>query len=236
VLIAPFGSNAPLWSLANEFWYYIWFPILLILFRTRKVNLLLLAVLVVSAIVCRALLPLFACWLLGSAVFFGVRWAQRKGIALRHGRLLVLFGFSAFLIGEAAAHLVDLPYLVSAFGIALGFAIFLTTLLITRTGLPSLFSGVARYGAESSFSLYVAHYPLLLMAMALSTPGAGQAPGLLPLLYSLALMAGLVLAGWLVSWLTERNTAKVRTWGRGLFAQRRPPAEAAPVPSPAHEQ
>ena len=28
ILVEPFGSNGPLWSLAFELWYYIWFPAL----------------------------------------------------------------------------------------------------------------------------------------------------------------------------------------------------------------
>jgi peptidoglycan/LPS O-acetylase OafA/YrhL len=29
IVVSTFGSNYPLWSLANEFWYYVTFPLLL---------------------------------------------------------------------------------------------------------------------------------------------------------------------------------------------------------------
>ena len=32
----PFGSNGPLWSLANAFWYYVWFPAIYELFVRRR--------------------------------------------------------------------------------------------------------------------------------------------------------------------------------------------------------
>ena len=32
---AVFGSNGPLWSLAFEFWYYLWFPALWLLWRRQ---------------------------------------------------------------------------------------------------------------------------------------------------------------------------------------------------------
>jgi peptidoglycan/LPS O-acetylase OafA/YrhL len=36
ILMPPFGSNAPLWSLAYEAWYYVLFPFLLLAFFARS--------------------------------------------------------------------------------------------------------------------------------------------------------------------------------------------------------
>ena len=33
LIVPPFGSNGPLWSLAFEFWYYLWFPALWLALR-----------------------------------------------------------------------------------------------------------------------------------------------------------------------------------------------------------
>ena len=33
-----FGSNGPLWSLANEFWYYIWFPAVYFALKRRSLQ------------------------------------------------------------------------------------------------------------------------------------------------------------------------------------------------------
>jgi peptidoglycan/LPS O-acetylase OafA/YrhL len=36
ILVPTFGSDGPLWSLANEFWYYIMFPFVLVGLMTRS--------------------------------------------------------------------------------------------------------------------------------------------------------------------------------------------------------
>lgn len=36
ILVPPFGSNGPLWSLANEFWYYLLFPVFVLAYRQRS--------------------------------------------------------------------------------------------------------------------------------------------------------------------------------------------------------
>ncbi|MBX6359770.1 MAG: acyltransferase [Acidobacterium ailaaui] len=38
ILTTTFGSNTPLWSLANEFWYYILFPCAFLAFRKKNVQ------------------------------------------------------------------------------------------------------------------------------------------------------------------------------------------------------
>ncbi|NUA26017.1 hypothetical protein FCJ59_04220 [Cupriavidus basilensis] len=62
-----YGSNGPLWSLANEFWYYLWFPALYgawHLRRTPQVLLCVLAALVTMGLF-HGLVEGFLFWLLG---------------------------------------------------------------------------------------------------------------------------------------------------------------------------
>ena len=37
ILVPSFGGNFPLWSLANETWYYILFPLLVLVLRGRSI-------------------------------------------------------------------------------------------------------------------------------------------------------------------------------------------------------
>src|SRR5215469_16986529 len=68
-LYAPaFGSNGPLWSLTNEFWYYLWFPGLYLALTTRKVTVAAVFA-VATAVLFRPLLPGFVCWLCGAALY-----------------------------------------------------------------------------------------------------------------------------------------------------------------------
>lgn len=70
ILLPPFGSNGPLWSLSFEFWYYIMFPvcwlIIINLFRNKK--LLFLNVLLLSALLIflpTTIKTYYLIWLLG---------------------------------------------------------------------------------------------------------------------------------------------------------------------------
>ena len=102
LLVDPFGSNGPLWSLANEFWYYVWFPLLFQVLRKRTPPAAASVVALTSMIVFRQLLPGFACWLFGALLFYSTRRTperatRRMGAAAigATGLLfLVVLGFS----------------------------------------------------------------------------------------------------------------------------------------------
>jgi peptidoglycan/LPS O-acetylase OafA/YrhL len=71
IRVPTFGSDSALWSLANEFWYYLLFPLALILVRGKAVVTKVLA----AAIGCAILLLVgqtialyFAIWLFGAAI------------------------------------------------------------------------------------------------------------------------------------------------------------------------
>lgn len=72
-LTPTFGSNGPLWSLAYEFWYYILYPVLLILIirRYNKIQLILYIILFAGLvfILHRNILIYFPIWILGAITF-----------------------------------------------------------------------------------------------------------------------------------------------------------------------
>lgn len=213
-LFAPvFGSNGPLWSLANEFWYYLWFPALHISVSTRRLSPP--AVLALgSAMLFSPLLPGFLCWLCGSALYLASR---------RYGALKTRWAWVGW-IPLAALLVLDRDSGSRARDIALAVTCVIPfwqakTWRFTRGG------GVASYGARSSFSLYVTHFPLLVLAAALLGARERALPSA-PAIGACALgCAALTLAGWGFSRLTERHTRKVRQW----LAER----STRPAPGPA---
>ena len=74
IYVPTFGSNGPLWSLANEFWYYIAFPFLaLALWRRRSVPLRLVNVVLLVAVVAFMRPPIALMgiiWLMGVAIHY----------------------------------------------------------------------------------------------------------------------------------------------------------------------
>ena len=71
-LVKTFGSDGPLWSLANEFWYYMLFPCMLIAmrpgtkWRSRVVHGLVLLLMV--GLLSHPIVALFPVWLAGTAL------------------------------------------------------------------------------------------------------------------------------------------------------------------------
>jgi peptidoglycan/LPS O-acetylase OafA/YrhL len=68
------GSNVPLWSLFNEFWYYVLFPVLVAVILSAKRRSVMVVVYVGLAI--------FAAWVLGGALSGFVVWLAGGSIAL----------------------------------------------------------------------------------------------------------------------------------------------------------
>jgi peptidoglycan/LPS O-acetylase OafA/YrhL len=124
IAVAPFGTNGPLWSLAYEFWFYIWFPALWVSWRRRRPSPLL-ATLLLAWVVPNMLVG-FACWLCGAALF----WATRRsgGQSLQPLRRLWLIVASVPFLGTLIYSRlfglgdVELP-------LAITFAVLLYTLL-----------------------------------------------------------------------------------------------------------
>lgn len=209
-IAAPtFGTNGPLWSLAYEFWYYIWFPAIFLLIRGRMS--LALAALGL-ALVAADLAINFAAWLCGTGLFFAFEHVKRSGSlgSRRLGWLLIsaggaVLGTSLFygrLFGATAV----LDILVAA-----SFSIALLGVCVLGPGRASWLVRIATYGARSSFSLYLFHYPIAAFVLALALPSGRVLPDASSMLLAAGTFVGLIAAGAVLSSLTERHTHRVRT-------------------------
>lgn len=210
IAVPPFGTNGPLWSLAYEFWFYIWFPALWVSWRRRRPSPLL-ATLLLAWIVPNMLIG-FACWLCGAALFRASR--RSGGQSLPPLRCLWLIVASVPFLGTLlytrlfGLDGVEIP-------LAFTFAVLLYTLLRADLSVPHWLRPLASYGAQASFSLYVLHFPIIAFAAALllddqRLPATGA---------SIALVVGVLAVAILLSALfarhTERHTARVRSFFSG---------------------
>ena len=203
IAVPTWGSNGPLWSLAYEFWFYIWFPALALLLR-RKFSLALASL--VIAWFSPAIALGFITWLAGLALLKATttmpdqpapKWRAVAGATL----------FLAVLLLSGVRNGAAFDFVLAA-----GFAVLLYLLRTTQTRFPHFLEPLARFGRASSYSLYVVHFPLVALAGALLSGGVRMVPS--PV--SIAIVAGLTLAsaavGWAFSELTERNTDKARAF------------------------
>jgi peptidoglycan/LPS O-acetylase OafA/YrhL len=231
-----FGGNFPLWSLANETWYYILFPLLVVLFRapgralrvTCGATLLLLAALLPAAIV-----GYFAIWLLGVA-FSRIR--IECSTAQRSGWLILVAALWAYyrLTGDMNAF--TLANLLPDLGCSLVFLVLLSSLQFKAAAtskLQPLLGKIGTFFAEFSFSLYVVHVPMigLLQHWALKRWGLRELSPHEPLHFAiyLGMLAALLAGAYLSYLLFESRTYQIRRLLKRMLLQR--PAHAPVSPT-----
>jgi len=210
ILVPTFGSNGPMWSLANEFWYYVLFPCAFLALRpgTRVPSRILNAVLFLACalFVGRTILLLFPLWLLGTLL--AVIPAPRGGSLVRALASVVYFPLLFFLAKTHVVQGVPSDYILGA-----ATFVFIWLLLGARSAAPeNVGVHVARVGARFSYTLYLVHVPFLVLLAALIAGEARWQPDARHLLYGLGSLLLAIGYAYAVASLTEFRTDRVRGW------------------------
>lgn len=223
-----FGSNGPVWSLVCEWWYYVIFGACVVALTARRS---LSRAAAAATVVCVVwalgigALVLGLVWILGAAVFHLARRGYRSPPPLL---CLILFGAVTLAthalrpayVGGAAPDAVSLAY-----DVALG-ACFSALVFSVARRAPARwrFATVHRWMADFSYSLYLTHYPVILLVVAAlgprSTPAAPVSLGGPTLLAFAAAVCAAYGIAVLTSLLFERQTDRVRRAILGLFDRR----------------
>ncbi|HZY61651.1 MAG TPA: acyltransferase [Edaphobacter sp.] len=214
ISVPVFGSDGPLWSLANEFWYYLLFPLGLITLRkqfsaTQRIasGVLFLAV---AWFVRHGILQLFPVWLAGTVL--ALLPPPRIG---NRGRIIAAIIYSPLAFVFAKAH--QIPSVLSdyLFGIATFF--FLWTVLSAREPAKqnALSTRISRSLAGSSYTLYIVHVPFIVLLAALISGGIRWLPDMPHMIKALAILAAALLYAHLVASITEFHTDKIRRYIEG---------------------
>ena len=223
-LFPSFGSNGPLWSLSYEFWYYMLFP--LVMFAVVRgirpgTRLLFAAAAVVLFLFIGPVLSLyFLIWLAGVAVGLAPRQS-----GLQRGRAVLLWGLltaTVFVLALAASRVRLVPEGVpSDFLVGAGFALWLYVLVhVPQSRLSVAYVKSARTLAGFSYTLYLTHFPLLLLLRA-SLGGAKWQPDLLHLAYSVVICAVPAGFAYAVASVTEARTDVARRKVLDILSLRR---------------
>jgi len=160
-----FGSDGALWSLANEFWYYILFPLGL-LSTTRKTHkgvrsLCIIAFIATACFVGRGIMQGFPIWLLGTVLALTSRTKLSNASRILAGIIYVPL---LFWLGRAS----HLPGLTTDYVLAaVTFCMLWAMLSATAICKPSKLTNFSRAISRFSFTLYVVHTPLLVFIAAL---------------------------------------------------------------------
>lgn len=167
IAVPTFGSDDPLWSLANEFWYYLLFPALVLAF-TKKGHLSRFAyggmTFALSILLPIGMVSGFAIWLFG--VFI---WASPTITLSRRFRQVVITLFAlAFGIILALARVSAFSDNVGDVVVGVAFALWLYSMV--RTGGPAhalkAYHTVGRLISGCSYSVYAVDFPFVLLARA----------------------------------------------------------------------
>lgn len=220
IMVPPFGSNGPLWSIANEFWYYIIFPLLLFAFldyysKTVRIFFLLAAG-ALFIFVGKFISLYFIIWLLGAGSFYlfnRLKCSRPLLIRLMFG--LGLFLCLAFLVANRIIYGDRTSSIFSdiILGILFSFVIY-WALHLGDTREKSTYRLIAETLSKPSYSIYALHYPMIVFVtgIVIGSRETRWNPSPINFFYYLMILVGFLFYAYLTYRCTEAKTAAVRHW------------------------
>lgn len=221
ILCPVFGSNGPLWSLANEFWYYVLFPVGLLALigwnrgALRRAAPLTIAAIILAIFLGREMLIGFLIWMAGCVLL--VAYSKLREFPKRWVAPYILVTSIVLISCLVAARLGKGQVLGADLPVGLAFALFLFGILQIDFSVRSgTYPSLARLFAGFSYSLYVLHFPAVLFLRAWLAPYRWR-PDFWHFVFLIAIGAGVLVFAWLVSLLTEDKTSALRRWMKGVI-------------------
>lgn len=219
-IVSPvFGLNSPLWSLANEFWYYMLFPLLVITLgfvgsgKNQARILALVSTMIIAWYLPNGMLYGFLIWMMGVVVYYLqpiIKEFSQNTMRILLFTALVLLGL-ALAYSKSTSNSQIMP-LMTDFSVGLTFAFL--CLILTNQAFPKLcFPWLAKgslYLSEVSYSLYLSHFPIVVLIAATVYESEKRVPDgklLAQFFVWILLLLGAAVVLW---WLFESRTAFVR--------------------------
>ena len=214
ILVPTLRLNNPLWSLANEFWYYVLFP-LLWLGVTRpgwsQRLLTLAAAAIVMAAIGSSISTYFVIWLLGAAAWLLPMWprlARPQAIRLATTATLAALAFTLL-----PPHVHQFPTeFAGDFALAAAFALVLYVRRHSHSVANPTIRNWAGCFADFSYTLYITHMPPLLVLRNRLTCGHSWDASSAAWAALFGLLTVVTVYAYLVSRITESHTDQFRQW------------------------
>jgi len=222
ILTPLFGSNGALWSLANEFWYYMLFPLGLLAIRgpysIPKRFAMAIGFFAVSWFVGLGMVLTFSIWLLG--VLLAVVPVRRTSAAMRWTAVALycpLFVLSSSRFTPFKS--LNPDYLLGI----LTFGLLWILLGAQEPSEGRWYVSPARKLARFSYTLYLVHTPMLMFLTALLPGESRWTPTPRHLATGFGVLLFVITLAYLVAMATEFRTAAVRDWAMQLLPKRSKP-------------
>jgi peptidoglycan/LPS O-acetylase OafA/YrhL len=207
IVTPTFGTNGPLWSLANEFWYYVIFPLGFVAFHKE------------FSAVWRAISAGFAltiCFALPKElVLYGLVWLFGFCVVLVRAHLdlkfrplvvraLTLCSTLLFLAVSTGGRISN-GNVMADFACGATFALFLYCLTMISVQ-NDIVCKIAALFSNFSYTLYLTHFPFVLFLYCAVLGGTKRQPGAFSCVIYVGMLCLVILYAYLVYFLFERRT------------------------------
>ncbi|MDZ8225466.1 acyltransferase [Nostoc sp. ChiVER01] len=211
IFVDLFGSNKAVWSLAYEFWYYILFPSIILLFFAKSLKARVLYACLASAIllmVSSEIRIYFLVWLMGALVSI-----SHPSKYLNNKNVLKLLTFLSILI--LCITLISERFIVreiADFSIGISTAIMIYFLVNNRSEIrqEGIYEKFSKGLAGCSYTLYLVHMPILCFIRACVISDRPWEPDILHIFLALIIVVFVFLYAVVIAHFTESKTGKLR--------------------------
>lgn len=210
-LFPTLGSNGALWSLANEFWYYVTFPLLYFAILNRyalKYRILLFAAAVLVLVFVGFQITItFPIWLTGGLSYIIARKVKPEYLK---NKLLLVSVVLIFLVAVLMTRIKLYPELFNNYTVGVLFA--LTIPFLINVEMKSrLIKAISTYLSNISYTLYLAHLPFIYIVTSAIGFQDKEWSSRNFIIY-LGIVLATMLYATLLWFIFERNTKKIRNW------------------------
>jgi peptidoglycan/LPS O-acetylase OafA/YrhL len=210
IIYPVYGSNGPVWSLANEFWYYILFPLIFRSFipsRTRPFQgPLLLAAVLLMLLLPKSLVAGGLVWLMGTGSYLCVTSPRLKHLLANYP----VFIASSLLFLWILWDPVSLKFPWPHYTLGLTFAL-MVPFLATRSCPWETYHRFSTWISGISYTLYLVHFPFMIFVFyGVGLPFQQEYPSSDGFVRFGAILLVILLYTQAVWYLFERNTSRFR--------------------------
>ena len=216
VTSSTYGSNGPLWSLANEFWYYVMFPLMFFIYTAKNYYI---KIICVSALVaCIYFLPIIILelglvWLAGVVAFLArnMQWVKYTKYWLMRIFIVFMFFKSAVLYRtEVISDIEGELYLAITFALIL---LSCKEIVIRPAWLVKIITQIS----DQSYTLYLFHFPFFAFLIGVIYGAERVQPSLINIVLYVGFAGAALYLSYMIYYLFERNTPIVRKKIMSIF-------------------
>lgn len=218
IRVPMYGSDGALWSLANEFWYYVLFPVAIFALRRgsawRRIGFAC-GFVAVCWFVKLPILIGFPIWLLGVLLL-------RLGPAKADDRRRWMIGAAYTLLVFFLARFRPLQNIWGDLVLGIATVVLLRNLLSATAPADPQARWVrwSRFLARGSFTLYVVHTPILVLMASVMVGDGKYVPSLAHIGTALLALIVTTLLAYALAFVTEFRTDRIRRWVENGLALR----------------